>query len=107
MSVVESGEIWCGKDFIQSLIEQNASTIPEQHWGGEVLDSLSDREHAVAILVAKGLSNKAIANDMAITERTVKAHLTAIYKKLSVKDRLALALLIQHHVTTLSEVPVH
>ena len=98
MSVVNSGEVWCGKEFIQGLIQQNAHTIPEQNWQTDPLECLSEREHGVALLVAKGLSNKAIAGEMTITERTVKAHLTAIYKKVAVKDRLALALLMQNRV---------
>ncbi|MBM6550445.1 response regulator transcription factor [Marinomonas ostreistagni] len=98
MSVVESGEIWGGKEFIQSLIAQSAKNIPEEHWEQDELGSLSERENAVALLVSRGSSNKVIATQMNITERTVKAHLTAIYKKLAVKDRLALALLVQQHI---------
>jgi len=51
-------------------------------------------EHRVAELVARGLTNLEIAAELGIVERTVKAHLTAIYGKMHVGNRLSLALLI-------------
>ncbi|MCO4785813.1 MAG: response regulator transcription factor, partial [Marinomonas atlantica] len=100
LSVVSSGEIWGGKEFIQQLIKQSSgASRPEKllecttNFVGSEL--LSEREVDVAKLIAEGLSNKEIARDLEVTERTVKAHLTAAFKKLNVKDRLALALLVQ------------
>ncbi|CUB02356.1 response regulator transcription factor [Marinomonas fungiae] len=97
LSVVDSGEIWGGKELIQQLI-QNSSQNTAAH--SDVLsfegsELLSERELAVADKVAKGLSNKEIARHLDVTERTIKAHLTAIFKKLQIKDRLSLALLVQ------------
>lgn len=57
-----------------------------------VLDELTDRERDVALAVAEGRSNKVVARDLGITERTVKAHLGAIFRKLDVKDRMQLIL---------------
>lgn len=51
---------------------------------------LSNRESEVAELVTKGLSNKEVANQLFVTEKTVKFHLTNIYKKMSVKSRAQL-----------------
>lgn len=51
---------------------------------------LSFKEVQVADLTARGLSNKEIANQMFVTEKTVKFHLTNIYKKLNVKSRAQL-----------------
>ncbi|WP_409419331.1 LuxR C-terminal-related transcriptional regulator [Marinomonas sp. RS-M-Aa-14] len=92
LSVVGSGEIWGGKAFIQQLIMQSAATATSYD---RELEDLSERELDVAQFIAKGLSNKQIALEMNITERTVKAHLTSIFKKTNTKDRLALALLAQ------------
>lgn len=92
LSVVDSGEIWGGKAFIQQLIMQSAATATSYD---RELEDLSERELDVAQFIAKGLSNKQIALEMDITERTVKAHLTSIFKKTNTKDRLALALLAQ------------
>lgn len=51
---------------------------------------LSNREAEVAELVSKGLSNKEVANRLFVTEKTVKFHLTNIYKKMAVKSRAQL-----------------
>lgn len=58
----------------------------------DLLASVSKRERDVMHLVAQGLSNKAIAKKLTISEKTVKAHLTNIFSKLGLKDRLQLAL---------------
>lgn len=55
---------------------------------------LTAREAGVVTLLIDGLSNQDIAARLFITERTVKEHLTNIFKKLDVKDRLQLALLV-------------
>jgi DNA-binding NarL/FixJ family response regulator len=54
----------------------------------------TQREFDIATRVGNGESNKQIAQACDITERTVKAHLTSIYFKLSVSDRLNLALVM-------------
>lgn len=56
------------------------------------LNKLTRREREVAELVGSGDNNKIIARKLLITDRTVKAHLTAIYDKLNITDRLQLAL---------------
>jgi DNA-binding NarL/FixJ family response regulator len=61
---------------------------------GPVKD-LSSREREVLQLVARGMPNKLIARKLAITERTVKGHLTSIYRQIGVTDRLQAALFLQ------------
>ena len=56
------------------------------------LSELTKREREVALAVAEGKTNKLVANSCNIAERTVKAHLTQIFKKLQVKDRVALVI---------------
>lgn len=51
---------------------------------------LSNREAEVATLTTMGLSNKEIGNQLFVTEKTVKFHLTNIYKKLNLKSRAQL-----------------
>lgn len=68
----------------------------------EVLEGLTERERAVALVVAEGLSNKEVARQLSITERTVKAHLGAIFRKLGIRDRMQLILKLSHQE---SEVP--
>ncbi len=55
-------------------------------------ERLTDKQKEVLDLVARGLSNRLIARQMGISEKTVKAHLTAIYAALGVTDRLQAAL---------------
>jgi DNA-binding NarL/FixJ family response regulator len=55
-------------------------------------DRLTSREREVATLVGQGASNKQIAHRLTISIKTVKAHLTNIFKKLGVTTRLQLAL---------------
>lgn len=57
---------------------------------------LTERERAVALAVARGESNKEVARRLDITERTVKAHLGAVFRKLGVRDRLQLILRLSH-----------
>ena len=62
--------------------------------------SLSARQSEVVSLVLQGLSNREIANRLLINEKTVKFHLTDIYKTLGVKSR---AQLIVDHLHTRNE----
>ena len=60
-------------------------------------DSLTPRELEVLALVAEGLPNKSIARRLAISEKTVKAHLTRVFAALGVADRTSAALWAQRH----------
>ena len=51
------------------------------------LENLTSREKEILKLIAKGLLNKEIANELNITERTVKNHISNIFKKINVYDR--------------------
>jgi DNA-binding NarL/FixJ family response regulator len=55
-------------------------------------DSLSERERRVLAMVAEGLPNKLIARRMSISEKTVKAHLTSVFRQIGVTDRTQAAL---------------
>ena len=56
------------------------------------LDGLSDREREVLRLVAHGLPNKLIARELSISEKTVKTHLTSVFRTIGVTDRTQAAL---------------
>lgn len=60
-------------------------------------DGFSDREREVLGLIVEGMSNKRIALRLGITERTVKGHLTNIFRRLGVDDRTQAALWAQRH----------
>jgi LuxR family transcriptional regulator, positive regulator of biofilm formation len=65
---------------------------------------LSNREAEVAELVTKGLSNKEVASQLFVTEKTVKFHLTNIYKKMNVKSRAQLIVWCMPHLNFAEEV---
>jgi DNA-binding NarL/FixJ family response regulator len=60
--------------------------------GASPLDALSEREREVLQLVARGLPNKLIARELSISEKTVKTHLTSIFRTIGVTDRTQAAL---------------
>jgi len=62
-----------------------------------VRDPLTPREHEVLRALARGLSNRLIARELALSEKTVKAHVSAILAKLGVADRTQAALHAVHH----------
>jgi two-component system, NarL family, nitrate/nitrite response regulator NarL len=94
MHAILNGEVWVERYVISSLIDELTHVaIPEiSPVQKQLLASLSPKEIEVAMLVSHGSTNKMIAHKMAITERTVKAHLTAIFQKLAIFDRLSLAI---------------
>ena len=94
-TVISHGGVWMGQDLLKRLIEVSSSLVGNQSEQiQQHLSLLSKREKQVALEAAKGLSNKEIARILKITERTVKAHLTSIFERLKVKDRLHLALIL-------------
>ncbi|GAA0223830.1 hypothetical protein GCM10009539_06310 [Cryptosporangium japonicum] len=60
------------------------------------LQSLSDAEQRVAVLAARGLSNREISAQLHITRSTVEQHLTRVYRKLQIRRRTDLPQLVQH-----------
>ncbi len=91
--VVQLGGLWLGADLMRQLVFATANTLPKPRTSHQ-LDVLTLREKSVAQAVAAGKTNKEIARDLDITERTVKAHLSAVFEKLKVRDRLQLVLVM-------------
>lgn len=94
--VVTNQGLWVGHD----LLAQVAGTAFGALGGdtslirGDKLRALTTREREVALAVANGRTNKEAARELDITERTVKAHLSAVFRKLEVRDRLHLVRLL-------------
>ncbi len=93
--VVSLGGLWVGPELVQRLMTATRELL--QRSPGAVrsavdLSVLSERELQVACAVAEGKSNREVAEQLHITERTVKAHLGAVFEKLGLRDRVQLVL---------------
>ena len=92
--VVQVGGLWLGADLMRQLVFATANILKTSTIKSSVLDNLTLREKSVAQAVAAGKTNKEVARDLDITERTVKAHLGSVFEKLNVRDRLQLVLIM-------------
>ena len=68
-----------------------------------IMKGLSNREAEVTELVSKGLSNKEVANQLFVTEKTIKFHWQNIYKKMNVKSRAQLIVWCLPHMFSAKE----
>ncbi len=93
---VASGELAFSSDIAGQVVNAMAA---ESHPEPTSLTRLSERERQIALLVARGLKNKDIAGELAISENTVKRHLQSIFSKTGTRDRLELAVLAVTEVT--------
>lgn len=91
--VVRSGQIWVGAGLLHRLLKvANHLKKPFEPRTASWKQTLSAREVQVAELAANGASNLQIAELLHISERTVKAHLSSIFQKMNVSDRLQMTL---------------
>jgi DNA-binding NarL/FixJ family response regulator len=95
VAAVTRGDVWAGPDLLQVLLQQLLEqVVPRTHSVVERY-GLSEREQEVLHEVMSGASNKIVARRLDITERTVKAHMSAILSKTGAHDRVELILLAQ------------
>ncbi len=96
VTAVQRGELWIRRTLSWHLLNELVTITQEKtkikQAVGELLANLTQREYEIATLVGNGETNKQIARRLDITERTVKAHLTEVLRKLDIADRLKLAL---------------
>lgn len=93
--VIKHGGLWLGADAMSRLLRgtlQVLAPVNGREYHNAALDALTDKEKTVAQAVARGASNREIAEALTISERTVKAHLSSIFSKYHVRDRVQLAL---------------
>jgi two-component system, NarL family, nitrate/nitrite response regulator NarL len=62
---------------------------------GSVFEDLSSRQDEILLLVGQGLSNKEIGAKLHLSDRTIKHHMTNVFQKLGVRNRLEAALLVR------------
>ena len=90
---VHAGEVWFERRIMaQALDRQSHETGTNSREFASRIDSLTQRERDVIALVCEGLKNKQIANRLFISDTTVHHHLSSVYAKLGVSDRLELVI---------------
>jgi two-component system nitrate/nitrite response regulator NarL len=101
IQIVMSGQYWIGRDSVTDIVQ----TL--RNFAGRIRDEgrqenfgLTPRELEVVCAVASGESNKDMAKRFRISDQTVKHHLTSIFGKLGVSQRLELALFALSHNLT-------
>jgi DNA-binding NarL/FixJ family response regulator len=95
---VMAGEMWFPPELTSRVIAALSNASPVAGPARRV-HLLTPREREIVGLVGQGLRNREVAERLAITEKTTKGHLTSIFQKLGVNDRLELALFaIKNHL---------
>jgi two-component system, NarL family, nitrate/nitrite response regulator NarL len=94
---VTKGGVWLertvAEKVLENLLNSRETPDPEAH----KIATLTQRERQVIDLICKGFKNKAISDELHISEATVSHHLTSIYRKLEVVDRTSLVIYSARH----------
>ena len=98
---VMAGQYWVGHESVSDLVQALLEFMPRQGAPARSEEfGLTRRETEVIALIVSGYTNKDIAQKFGISQHTVKHHLTNIFDKLGVSNRLELVLFtINHHLT--------
>src|SRR5262249_3119435 len=94
---VVAGEFWIGRGNVQGLIQALQLAHAAQPEDPVKRFGLTARELEVIHTIVEGYSNKEIAQRFSISEQTVKHHLSSIFDKVGVSNRLELALFSVHN----------
>lgn len=91
---VRAGEAWIERRLVADVLgSEDTATSGE----ASRIATLTPREREVVRLICEGLKNKQIADRLAVTDITVRHHLTSVFSKLGVPDRLALLIYASRH----------
>ena len=100
LSVTANGGVWVTRSLLPRLVSElrkyvDAHRKPVEAPANDVLAELTQREREIVRLIVEGASNKEVASSLNISERTVKGHLSNVFQKLGVADRLKLVLFVR------------
>jgi len=90
---VAQGDALIQPSITRRLIETFVGSRARHADARRMLDALTDREHEILVLVARGMSNEGIANQLVISPATVKTHIARIMAKLEAHDRAQLVVI--------------
>jgi two-component system, NarL family, nitrate/nitrite response regulator NarL len=96
---VGAGRYWVGRETVSDLVQLLRSLLPTSHSSNGGKFGLSGRELQVIREVVAGYSNREVAYRLELSEQTVKHHITNIFDKVGVSNRMELTLFaINHHL---------
>jgi DNA-binding NarL/FixJ family response regulator len=89
---VHAGQVWLDRSLLAKVLGEMTPNTPPASRNPETakIATLTPREREVVALVGEGLKNKQIADRLYVSGTTVRHHLTSIFAKLGVADRLSL-----------------
>jgi DNA-binding NarL/FixJ family response regulator len=96
VEVVAQGQIWANAEELHYILKAFAKTAKPPKLDPAVESRVTVREAAVVRLAIEGLSNREIAQELALTEHTVKNYLFRVFDKLGVSNRVELVLSCLH-----------
>ncbi|MBS1898104.1 MULTISPECIES: response regulator transcription factor [unclassified Microbacterium] len=91
--VVAAGDALLAPRITRRLLERFAESRPRTNGAELRLKGLTEREHEILVLVGRGLSNREIATDLFLAEQTVKTHVSRVFAKLGLRDRVQAVIL--------------
>jgi DNA-binding NarL/FixJ family response regulator len=94
---VHAGELWIERELMHTVIGQMMTQQNARDPEAEKIATLTAREREIIAQIGHGLKNKQIAEHLFISETTVRHHLTSIFNKLEVCDRLELVIYAYRH----------
>jgi two-component system, NarL family, nitrate/nitrite response regulator NarL len=94
---VMAGEYWVGHDRVVDLVQDLMQATQTDNGSATPASALTPRELQIVSAIVDGAANKDIAAQFGLSEQTVKNHLSHIFDKLGVSNRLELALYAVHH----------
>jgi DNA-binding NarL/FixJ family response regulator len=94
---VHQGDMWVERKLIARYFEKEThANSPVRVQEDMAMPPFTPREHEILLCLAKGCTNKEIAEALFISEKTVKSHLTKIFRKLNVPGRFQAILYAIH-----------
>jgi two-component system, NarL family, nitrate/nitrite response regulator NarL len=99
---VHAGEVWLDRRLLASVLGEITRSGKAQPTDPEVLKiaALTAREREIIALVGQGYRNRQAADRLCVAEATVRHHLTSIFAKLGVTDRVELVIYAYRHGLT-------